>query len=180
MATPRKSIKKAIESKRDKLFEKWYDREINIYVIYDRVHNKKYYSTSQKYEWEIQKLFKKYPEVFTGTISTERTSDSTLAWRSEPRYPCSTRSPRDISEKGHWKTFTGSSTRSEQLYQTSYPFLLFSFHNHYIWREDIRYVWHATNVFMQSEKQSRKRLVRISNLLAGLLIENLCLGPRIT
>lgn len=63
MATPRKSIKKAMESKRDKLFEKWYDREINIYVIYDRVHNKKHYSTSQKYEWEIQKLFKKYPEL---------------------------------------------------------------------------------------------------------------------
>lgn len=63
MATSPKSIKKAIESKRDKLFEKWYDREINIYVIYDRVHNKKHYSTSQKYEWDIGTLFKKYPEL---------------------------------------------------------------------------------------------------------------------
>lgn len=59
----RKSIKDAIVAKKDKLFEKWYDEEINIYMIYDRVHNKKYYSTSQKYEWEIQKLFKKYPEL---------------------------------------------------------------------------------------------------------------------
>lgn len=63
MATSPKSIKKAIESKKDKLFEKWYDREINIYVIYDRAHNKKYYVTSQKYEWDIGSLFKKYPEL---------------------------------------------------------------------------------------------------------------------
>ena len=45
MATSPKSIKKAIESKKDKLFEKWYDREIHIYMIYDRMHNKKYYET---------------------------------------------------------------------------------------------------------------------------------------
>ncbi len=59
----RKSVKDAIVAKKDRLFEKWYDREIHIYMIYDRMHNKKYYSDSQKYEWEIQKLFKKYPEL---------------------------------------------------------------------------------------------------------------------
>ena len=59
----RKSVKDAIVNKKDKLFEKWYDREINIYVIYDRVHNKKYYATSQKYEWDIMTIFKKYPEL---------------------------------------------------------------------------------------------------------------------
>lgn len=64
MATvKRKSVKDTIVAKKDKLFEKWYDREINIYMIYDRIHDKKHYSTSKKYEWDIGALFKKYPEL---------------------------------------------------------------------------------------------------------------------
>lgn len=63
MARAISSIKKAIVSKKDRLFEEVYNEAINIYMIYDRPRRKKYYVTRTEKDRKISALFREHPDL---------------------------------------------------------------------------------------------------------------------